>query len=508
VSVTHGGHEFRRDDVASARAGGVDRITVILVGMVVMLVASVVVLLALSKQVSDRIDRLRTQRLAAYQAAWEIRYLDELLTHSAARYAATGDVLWQTRYDDAVKQLDDALAKASKLDGPQALQPLDNVAAANQALVDLETRAFELAAVGDFAGATAALEGEYVTQKAAYAQGVTAYFDEQDRAMGQAIADAHGRVRVLQVANNALVLAASAGAVMLLLAYRRKDADRRRAERRVATSASRLEGLLEGVAGRAGRLKSAADALSTSCAALVATADASAERSLVVSRTAGEASEVANDVRASIDGLRASIGEISGSAHSAATEAANTASLTRRADATIRSLDAASGEINEVLNVIAAIAGQTNLLSLNATIEAARAGEAGKGFAVVAAEVKHLAETTAQATDDIKTRIDRLQDGSHGAATAIEQVTNAVAVVESAQTVIAAAVEEQSATTNQLSTNIDRLARTSNDISQTIAAVLDLTRATAQDADRSVVTATEVQTLVDELNEILHTTGR
>jgi methyl-accepting chemotaxis protein len=487
---------------------GMDRITVILTGVIVTLLASVVVLLALSQQVSDRIEHLRTQRLAAYQAAWEIRYLDEVLTHSAVRFASAGDAAWRVRYDEAVVQLDDALDRAGRIGGPTALEPLENVATANQALIDLETLAFERASAGNFTGATAALQGDYARHKAVYSQGLTAYFDQQNRVMGQAIADAHARVRVLQVANNGLVLAASAGATVLLLAYRRRDAERKRAEQRLAAGAAALEGLLDGVATRVTRLTAAADAMSRSSAAVVSTAEVSATKSLLVSTTADEASGIANDVRAAIAGLRASIGEISGSAHSAATQAATTAALTQQANATIESLDAASAGIDEVLNVIATIAEQTNLLSLNATIEAARAGEAGKGFAVVAAEVKHLAETTATATDDIKVRIDRLQEGSRGAAGAIGQVTRAVAVVESAQDVIAAAVEQQSATTSQLSQSVDRLARTSTDITRTINALLEVTRSTAQDANQSRQAAAEIQNLVDELNQLLTTAGR
>src|SRR5262249_50610272 len=78
-------------DTSPVRRSRPDRITVVLVGLIGVLLASAVTLLVLSEQVSDRIEKLGTQRLAAYHAAWEIRYLDEVLTHSAARYAASGD---------------------------------------------------------------------------------------------------------------------------------------------------------------------------------------------------------------------------------------------------------------------------------------------------------------------------------------------------------------------------------------------------------------------------------
>jgi methyl-accepting chemotaxis protein len=183
--------------------------------------------------------------------------------------------------------------------------------------------------------------------------------------------------------------------------------------------------------------------------------------------------------------------------------AADAAVLTQQATTTIATLETASGEINDVLDIIVSIAAQTNLLALNATIEAARAGETGKGFAVVASEVKHLAETTTKATDDIKVKIDRLQGGARDATAAIEEVTEAVAVVENTQSVIANVVSEQNATTDDLADSVGRLARTSNDIESTIEAVREAARSTAADADRSSTSAAAVQTLADELSRLL-----
>ena len=114
-------------------------------------------------------------------------------------------------------------------------------------------------------------------------------------------------------------------------------------------------------------------------------------------------------------------------------------------------LKASSAEIGNVVSLIAAIAKQTNLLALNATIEAVRAGDAGRGFAVVAQEVKSLSSATQNATEEIRRKIDQLQRDAQESITAVNRIMAAIAAIRPVFTAIASAIEEQGATTGELS---------------------------------------------------------
>uniref|UniRef100_UPI001F4990F4 methyl-accepting chemotaxis protein n=1 Tax=Nocardioides pantholopis TaxID=2483798 RepID=UPI001F4990F4 len=158
-----------------------------------------------------------------------------------------------------------------------------------------------------------------------------------------------------------------------------------------------------------------------------------------------------------------------------------------------------SVEIGNVVKVITSIAEQTNLLALNATIEAARAGEAGKGFAVVANEVKELAQETARATGDIARRVEAIQSDSGGAVAAIGEIAGIIASINDYQLTIASAVEEQTATTNEMSRNVAEAATGGHEIAANIAGVSQAAVSTTEAMSQSQAAVAELAGMAGKL---------
>ena len=197
--------------------------------------------------------------------------------------------------------------------------------------------------------------------------------------------------------------------------------------------------------------------------------------------------------------MTASIREIAQNATEAASVATGAVGVASQAQDTVASLGESSAEIGQVIKVITSIAQQTNLLALNATIEAARAGDAGKGFAVVANEVKELAKETAKATEDIGRKIEAIQGDTSGAVSAISEISEVIGRINDIQTTIASAVEEQTATTNEIARSVTEAAGGANGIADDISQVASAADDTRQGAQNTLQSATELSTMAAEL---------
>lgn len=173
-----------------------------------------------------------------------------------------------------------------------------------------------------------------------------------------------------------------------------------------------------------------------------------------VSNTTHSMSDDISAISAAMNQMTQTIAEIARSSDKMARNTAQTATLANQTNGDVASLGKAAEEIGKVAEVIEDIAEQTNLLALNATIEAARAGEAGKGFAVVATEVKELARQTADATEDIRTRIERIQKTTTETISSIMQMTEMIGQVNEVTCSIASAVEEQTSSSKHISEKV------------------------------------------------------
>jgi methyl-accepting chemotaxis protein len=134
----------------------------------------------------------------------------------------------------------------------------------------------------------------------------------------------------------------------------------------------------------------------------------------------------------------------------------------------VNQLGDAAREISKVTEVITEISEQTNLLALNATIEAARAGEAGKGFAVVANEIKELAKQTAQATGEIKAKIESIQSSTDDTVKEISQIGIVINNVNELVGTIATAAEAQATTVNEVSSNVTEASASINEVNENV----------------------------------------
>jgi methyl-accepting chemotaxis protein len=288
---------------------------------------------------------------------------------------------------------------------------------------------------------------------------------------------------------------------------RRADVSSRDEVGRMATALNQaveaMQHSLASIAQNANQLASSSQELTTVSTQMSGNAEETSAQAAAVSAASAQINGSVQSLAAGAEEMTASIKEIAKNAAEGARFAQTGVQKADATNAAVAQLGSSSAEIGQVVKVITAIAQQTNLLALNATIEAARAGEAGKGFAVVANEVKELAKQTARATEDIGRKIEAIQRDTQGAIEAIGQIADLIGQINSYHITIAGAVEEQTATTNEIGRTVADAARGSGEVARSMGAVAQAVQGTSTGAAETRRSAEELSRMALALQELV-----
>ncbi|MGL5116839.1 MAG: methyl-accepting chemotaxis protein, partial [Beijerinckiaceae bacterium] len=231
-----------------------------------------------------------------------------------------------------------------------------------------------------------------------------------------------------------------------------------------------------------GNLASGSGMLTEASSHLTALSSDASQQTQAAARSAEESSLVAQQIASATTQMLVSVKEVAAQINVVSSFISSSTALSDESSANARQLDSAAGQIGSIIDVIRTIASQTNLLALNATIEAARAGESGRGFAVVASEVKALANQTAQATNEIAGQIDGMKAFVASTVSGVNSMIDNLAQMSAAVGAIAAAMEEQTSTAEEIARSSGMAASGVTELNHFITTVVDVVDAAGSSA--------------------------
>ena len=269
----------------------------------------------------------------------------------------------------------------------------------------------------------------------------------------------------------------------------------------VAQSSNQVASASQGLLQLAGSLNGYADSMTQTSKAAASSTDDMSSNMNTVAAAMEEFTVNIGTVATNSDEMSATISEIAVSTGKAKEMTVRAVSAASKATAQVSELGAATRDIGKVTESITAISSQTNLLALNATIEAARAGDAGRGFAVVANEIKELAQQTAKETEEIRNRIQGIQQATGQTISEIAEITEVIGDVDIIVGSIAAAVEEQSVTTRDIAENVGQAAVGVQQVNESVAHVDSVVRDIARDVGQVRNVAEDVTSTAKSVHE-------
>jgi methyl-accepting chemotaxis protein len=429
-------------------------------------------------QMSTRDLQRRSVEIARVQG--QIAFEDEALTMSARLAASTGALAWRDRYNFHIGPMAQALKQAAELAPDDANRAFVKATSdANDRLINMETKALDLAKYGDTAAASAIMNSpEYRQQKAILAEGAKKF----DAAVNDALAAEQRRLdrqTIITIFMRLLILAGLAvgwwwfmrtlkrwrtamgemieheqqiseeNARQQAIIAEASEANRQNLERTVAQVRQENEALNQAAREQEKRAnRKVADSFEASIGGiagelsqlsgnLVSTAQTMEGAARDADSQFGEVTRAIEASSTDMIALAATTDQLVGSVRSAGQHVASSTKYLLRATGEasalidkVSGLAVAADQIGAIVGMIDEIARRTNMLALNASIEASRAGEAGAGFAVVAQEVKSLAGQTGAATAQVARLVAQVQAGTREALESGSTAAKSMALIE------------------------------------------------------------------------------
>ncbi|MDI9409085.1 MAG: HAMP domain-containing methyl-accepting chemotaxis protein [Candidatus Pacebacteria bacterium] len=250
---------------------------------------------------------------------------------------------------------------------------------------------------------------------------------------------------------------------------------------------------------------SASEQLTSTSGSLSQMADGTHELTHVAASATDQIAVSVDSIVAATKELESALEVIGSQVDAAEIESLDAVTATSSSIILINELSIAADRIGAIVGLINSIASQTNLLALNATIEAARAGESGRGFAIVAGEVKSLAAQTARATDEIATQVASMQEATKNVVATINNITDKIQKMAKDTHEIKQTVSQEKGLTRNISDSVQQVVKDSRTVAKTVSSVKESAVHTSGAASELQSSADDMQIRASNLRDKIDT---